>query len=403
MRIKALGVKRGRLAQGVGRLARQAELQQRYSQAAVRRGPPELARKEAGAAGSPGPRKHCDDAPLDSGPVRHGGFPVLFLRKQHVAKPHARRRVVGVHVDRQQVLPGGRPVVAVHGERRAAPRVRRDILRVDVHGVHVALHGPPPAGAGQHGERMPQAGAHRGVARGHPVGPLVPLDGGLEPADQHEQIPHSQEGKHVAGALPGGPSVDLLGLGEPAEAQEGVAPAHENPRAASLFLPAQAPVAHRKGRLGGLARPVRAALGVHHGGPDQQVGGHMPRPALDDALDERRDGAQVLGVVEPEDAERVDQVVPQAQRAVQRAAPAEHAVRQAAQPEPAQQPPDRADVLEPAPGRLDPGYADQHPFLLASYVGLLVARAAPLVEALLERKPQELLQGGDRLRHHGRL
>ena len=160
---------------------------------------------------------------------------------------------------------------------------------------------------------MPQAGAHRGVVGGHPVCPLVPLDGGLEPAGQHEQVAHSQEGKHVAGALPGGPFVGLLRLGEPAQAQEGVAPAHEHPRAASSFRrPAQAPVAHLKGRLGGLARRVRAALGVHHGRPDQQVGGHVPRPALDDALDERRDGAQVLGIVEPEDAERVDQVVPQA-------------------------------------------------------------------------------------------
>ena len=112
------------------------------------RGPSELPRKEAGAAAAPpGPREHCDDAPLDSGPVRHGRGPVLPLREPYVAEPHARRRVVGVHVDRLQVLLGGSPVFAAHGERRPAPRVRRDVLRVYVHGVHVALHGPPPAGA----------------------------------------------------------------------------------------------------------------------------------------------------------------------------------------------------------------------------------------------------------------
>ena len=389
MRVKALGVKRDRLAQGVGSLALQAKVQQRDSHSAVRRGRVELARKEAGAAAPclaapSGPREHCNNAPLNSGPVRLDCVPAPPLREPHVAKPHVRRRVVGIHVDRRQVLLGGRPVVAVHGERRTAPRVRRDILRVYVHGVHVALHGPPPAGAGQDGERMPQAGAHRGVVGGHPVGPLVPLDGCLEPADQYEQVAHSQEGKHVAGARPGGLSVGLLRLGEPAEAQQGMAPAHEHPRAAFAVLrPAQAPVARRKGSLGGLARLVRAAVRVHHGRPDQQADGHVPRPALDDALYERRDGAQVLGVVEPQDAERVDQVVPQCERAVQRAAPAEMPIRQAAEPEPAQQPPDRADVLEPAPGRLDPGYADQHLFLLALDVGLLVARAAPLVEALL--------------------
>ena len=319
-RVEPFRIQRDRLAQGVDRLARAPRLHQRVSQAAVRRGSAKLAFKAARRRGSAGEA----DSLLDARPVLADRRPVIPVPRQRVAEPHVRRGLAGI-LDRQPVLLGAALEVAVQYERRAEAGQQRHVPGAYVHRVPVALHRPPPVGAGHHRQHVAHADARRRAAGVRAGGPFVPLDGVLEPAVLHAQAPHSQERKGLAsprpGRLPVRPAVRLLRLGRPAEAREGVAPAQLDPRRAAFApSPAGLPVAHGQGRLCRAARLVAHAARVHYGRLDEPRGRRVPRVVLQDLHHNRPHEPQRLRGVEPFHAERVDEVVPQVQRAAEGAA-----------------------------------------------------------------------------------
>ena len=87
--VEAVGIQSDGLAQGAGRLAGPAQLQQRVPHAAMRRGPAELVRKEAGSAPPCAVRlwrhEHRNDAFLNPYPVRLDSLPVPAQLQQRVA------------------------------------------------------------------------------------------------------------------------------------------------------------------------------------------------------------------------------------------------------------------------------------------------------------------------------
>ena len=286
----------------------------------MRRGPSELVHKDAARipprSAATARRERDDVAPPDSGPVRSDGLFVPAQRLQRVSEAHARGRVVGILRDRPAVLLGRLCMPARQRQRRAVPRAKLRIAGAPARLCLVVLHGRDPVAAVRHGQRAPRPGANRRVAWIDGVRLFVPRDRLRGPPCLHQEVAHADKRQDASRVRACRLFVRRLCLCAPAQARKAVAPVQQGPQVAPRALGlGQVPVAYLEGPCGGLDRASCNAGRIHRRRLYYECRGQVLVAAGQDRMHEPFDDAEVPHVVEPERAERVDQIVAKVEQA----------------------------------------------------------------------------------------